>query len=225
MWGLGGSPGPAAQEQLWGLAPLPTPHCESGQAIPKLPTVPTSPVLVCPGPSRLSAKARRVPGKRDGSVTLLRVRAVAWAWPLWAGLQAGFQEAWGPRPHVSRGLPADTLTAQGWVDLVAKEAVPLFALLELAPAALRDHPVPVPEPHPQVRSSGAPPPAPPPTEGRHQGLCPGACSPSPLPGHLMPRRMASVGAQVTVSMHPVRRYCLLSRNQPESARPRTWMAG
>lgn len=46
-----------------------------------------------------------------------------------------------------------------------------------------------------------------------------------LPGHLMPRRMASVGAQVMVSMQSVRRYCLLSRNQPESARPRTWMAG
>lgn len=41
---------------------------------------------------------------------------------------------------------AGPLTAQGRVDFVAKEAVPLLAVLELAPTALRDHPVPVPGP-------------------------------------------------------------------------------
>lgn len=39
--------------------------------------------------------------------------------------------------------------------------------------------------------------------------------------YLMPLLMVSVGAQLTVSTQSVKWYCLLSRNQPESDRPRT----
>lgn len=39
--------------------------------------------------------------------------------------------------------------------------------------------------------------------------------------YLMPLLMVSVGAQLTVSTQSVQWYCLLSRNQPESDRPRT----
>lgn len=40
--------------------------------------------------------------------------------------------------------------------------------------------------------------------------------------HLMPLLIASVGAHPIVSTQSVQRYCLLSRNHPESASPRTW---
>lgn len=39
--------------------------------------------------------------------------------------------------------------------------------------------------------------------------------------YLMPLLMVSVGAQLTVSTQSVQWYCLLSRNQPESDKPRT----
>lgn len=60
------------------------------------------------------------------------------------GWDPGGTEVWTrPGPAAAGGA----LTAQGWEDFVAKEAVPLLALLELAPTALWDHPVPVPGPH------------------------------------------------------------------------------
>uniref|UniRef100_A0A480IKB3 Palmitoleoyl-protein carboxylesterase NOTUM n=1 Tax=Sus scrofa TaxID=9823 RepID=A0A480IKB3_PIG len=58
------------------------------------------------------------------------------------GWDPGGTEVWTrPGPAAAGGA----LTAQGWEDFVAKEAVPLLALLELAPTALWDHPVPVPD--------------------------------------------------------------------------------
>lgn len=38
----------------------------------------------------------------------------------------------------------------------------------------------------------------------------------------MPLLMVSVGAQLAASTQSVQWYCLLSKNQPESERPRTW---
>lgn len=43
------------------------------------------------------------------------------------------------------------------------------------------------------------------------------------PPYLMPLLMVSVGAQLTASTQSVQWYCLLSRNQPESDSPRTWI--
>lgn len=96
------------------------------------------PHRACEGPSR--TQMTRSPfggGEWDSGPGL-----ASEGWTL--GWDPGGTEVWTrPGPAAAGGA----LTAQGWEDFVAKEAVPLLALLELAPTALWDHPVPVPGPH------------------------------------------------------------------------------
>ena len=108
------------------------------------------------------------------------------------------------------------LTFYWWEDSISKETVPLLSFMGL-PAPLWDHSSPVPDgtdiTNPMVSS-----------------LFPQNCSPHKiltcydnihmLP-YLMPLLMVSVGEQLAVSTQSVQWYCLLSRNQPESDRPRT----
>lgn len=102
-----------------------------------------------------------------------------------------------------------SLTFQGRVDFISKEAIPFFSCVSQS-AALRHNTAPVPAPQ---RTSWE-------TQfsllSCHFPSCP------PLAPHLMPLLIASVGAQPMVSTQSVQRYCLLSRNHPESASPRTW---
>lgn len=113
------------------------------------------------------------------------------------------------------------LTLNGWKHSVSKETVPLLPWMDL-PASLRHHSSPVPDGARQIQCWGnirvatyfiiSSPAA---------KIFPTAVLCGDWLPYLMPLLMVSVGEQVTVSTQSGQWYCLLSKNQPESDRPRT----